>query len=76
MIPCLQCFICRQWSSDVSRVLEPTKDVQLCLPCYVDVLEVRQARGGLHGLDREKQGQEPVPGDASPSPFRQLELFD
>jgi len=38
----LQCFICREWSGTVSRCFN---EVHLCLPCYVDVLEVRQARG-------------------------------
>lgn len=43
----------------------------LCLACYVDVLELRQARGA-----------EPVGGglgegpDPSPSPLRPLDLFE
>lgn len=79
MVKCSQCFICRQWSSDVSGVLGPMKDVQLCLPCYVDVLEVRQARGVMGepwgGPKDSKAPQARGPGN-SPSPFRQLELFD
>jgi len=39
-----QCFVCREWSWDVSESIHGT---HLCLPCYVDVLEVRQERGGL-----------------------------
>ena len=39
-----QCFICRGFSWDVST-FRPLGDVELCLPCYVDVLEVRERRG-------------------------------
>ena len=37
----LQCFICREWSYLTSKSFE----AELCLPCYVDVLEIRQRRG-------------------------------
>jgi hypothetical protein len=75
-----QCFICREWSWDVSRVLR--KHVELCLPCYVDVLEVRQARGlmGEPLGGSQKVGlsnptpEATIPGQ-SPSPFTQLDLF-
>lgn len=79
----LQCFICREWSWDVSKVLR--KDVHLCLPCYVDVLEVKQARGSMGrelsdsretGVRRETEpGSEPATGSA-PSPYVQGDLFD
>lgn len=41
----LQCFICREWNWDVSRCFR--ESISLCMPCYVDVLEVRQARGAM-----------------------------
>ena len=78
-----QCFICREWSWDVCGSIRGTgglvQGVQLCLPCYVDVLEVKQARGvkgeelsaGLRGcapLGRAEPGN-------SPSPSRQMDLF-
>ncbi len=66
-----QCFICREWSWDVSRVLEPTRDISLCLPCYVDVLEVKKARG----LMGEQGSEATIPGK-SPSSFRQIDLFE
>jgi len=61
--------------------------VDLCLPCYVDVLEVRQARGVMGASSearhtpsaRERARPTPEsdgsPGN-SPSPFPQLDLFD
>ena len=69
-----QCFLCRQWSWDACDAFSGTT---LCLPCYVDVLEVRQARGVLQTPDpavptREGPGQEAN----HPSPFTQLDLFD
>lgn len=57
--------------------------VELCLPCYVDVLEVRQARGVMVDrrpeLEGEADRQPSAPGNSpspSPSLFRQLDLFD
>ncbi len=64
-----QCFICRAWSWDVSKIIG--KGVALCLTCYVDVLEVRQARGS----DDQTAGREAQEAGA-PEPFPQLELFD
>ena len=79
-----QCFICRVWSWDVCS---SNLNVELCLPCYVDILEVRQARGVMgeakntlpdsNGDDRGARAQ-PEPGN-SPSPFDlfpQIDLFD
>jgi len=77
--PYSQCLICRVWSWDACNSFD---GATLCLPCYVDVLEVRQDR-----LERGAMG-EPVGGPknskapqanitgSSLSPFRQLELFD
>ncbi len=69
-----QCFICREWGWDVSNV----KEVPLCMPCYVDVLEVRQARGVM-GEPARQEGDPPAttPGNF-PSPFapQTLDLFD
>ena len=72
-----QCFVCRLWTWDVCRPAIGTVGADLCLPCYVDVLEVRQARG-LMGV--QDSGNDPAlsqdrPGK-SPSPFKQLDLFD
>jgi len=70
---CSQCFICREWSWNVSRCFG--QGVELCLSCYVDVLEVRQARGVM---GREVLSQQPsteLPGNC-PSPFQQMDLFD
>jgi len=69
-----KCFICREWSWDVSKSFD---GVPLCLPCYVDVLEVRQARGAMV----ESQGPRLVADEAkstgrSPSPFLQMDLFN
>ncbi len=64
-----QCFICREWSWSVSKIIGA--GVTLCLPCYVDVLEVRQARGRVD----ETAGREAQEA-ADPSPFPQIELFD
>jgi len=70
-----QCFICREWSWEVSKAF--SQSVSLCLPCYVDVLEVRQARGELGRaepmVDRLREGpDQPEP----PSPLVQLDLFN
>ena len=60
-----------------------TMGADLCLPCYVDVLEVRQARGvmgkGQSGRAALPTGNPPEDAHAtgnSPSPFLQLDLFD
>jgi len=75
----LQCFVCRDWSWSVSRILNGT---HLCLPCYVDVLEVRQARGSMGepagesaeaGLSNSAP-EANTPGSA-PSPHVQLDMF-
>jgi len=71
------CWICREWSSVVSNV----QGVPLCIPCYVDVLEIRQKRQEK-GLRAEPEvatlGDGPhrsaVPSTAEP--FRQLDFFD
>jgi len=70
-----QCFICREWSGFTSKSYE----VELCLPCYVDILEIRQARGVMaegqdaDGDDRVQPGSGNSP---SPSDSSQLGLFD
>jgi len=75
-----QCFICREFGWDVCRAWN---GVQLCLPCYVDCLEVRERRGASvegdrRAIDREAMScgplQEPLPRPATP--WRQLDLFD
>jgi len=72
-----QCFICRQWSWEVTGAFERPR-VQLCLPCYVDVLEVRQARGAMTPAEPavELLGEGPDKPGPSPSPYRQLDMFD
>jgi len=72
-----QCFICREWSWDACDAFSGTT---LCLPCYVDVLEVRQARGVMGkensgGLGPDA-GEPRASTGNSPSPFPQLDLFD
>ncbi len=67
-----QCFICRQWSWDACGAFKGTT---LCLPCYVDVLEVKQARGVMGEPRSDGPRPATTPGN-SLSPFRQLELFD
>jgi len=69
----LRCFICREWSWDVSKSFE---GVPMCLPCYVDVLEVRQARGVMVEPARQEGGPPAKITGNSPSPYRQLELFE
>jgi len=70
-----QCFVCREWSWDACDAFRGTT---LCLPCYVDVLEVRQARGAMGepagGPKNSKASEANITG-RSPSPFRQLDLF-
>jgi len=70
-----QCFVCREWSGTVSRCFS---DVHLCLPCYVDVLEVRQARGcddQSQSLTKPKLREGP---DQRPDPLHpgQLDMFN
>lgn len=80
-MPYDQCFICRVWSWDACNSFD---GATLCLPCYVDVLEMRQDRlertGGVMGGGNEKDrdavhGPTELPGNSPPS-FRQLDLFD
>lgn len=70
-----QCFICRQWSHMGSK---STMDVWLCLPCYVDVLQVREKRGGQIIPEPEggPLGEGPDQGEPRPSPYTQGELFE
>lgn len=85
-MPVRQCFICREFSWDVCVAWGLT---DLCLPCYVDVLEVREHRGAMPGPDAEvlvlgggkaeRSEQEPRgrPGKpVPPSDPRQIEMFD
>jgi len=82
MSSCLQCFICRQWTWDVCET--NNWHVPLCLPCYVDVLEVRQARGvmgaplgGIQNVTSSDVIPEATKPGNSPSLFgRQIEMFD
>ena len=78
-----QCFLCREWSWSVCGSTPGVVGVELCLPCYVDVLEVKQARGvmaPLGGRTPAHPVENPVTGGEkagnSPSPFHQLDLFD
>ena len=67
-----QCFICRQWSWDASKAFD---GVRLCLPCYVDVLEVRQARGELWSAAPATDQLREGPDEREPpSPFVQTEI--
>jgi len=57
------------------------KGTDLCLPCYVDVIEVRQARGvmGDAGGPVRPESMSPAPekpGNSPSLPFKQLDLFD
>ena len=72
-----QCFMCRAWTWTVCKPAAGVIGVELCLPCYVDVLEVRQARGvmGVQDSGNDPALSEDRPG-CSPSPFPQLDLFD
>jgi len=77
-----QCFICREWSWGVSKCFNGW--TELCLPCYVDVMEVRQRRGGSMGepvVTAGKGGntatpeEATIPGSApSPDPL-QVNMF-
>lgn len=75
-----QCFLCREWSWSVCRAVRDR--TLLCLPCYVDVLEMRQARGVIGegktlpaGTPDAEMDKSSEPGN-SPSPLSQLEMFD
>jgi len=75
-----QCFLCREWSWSVCGSTPGVIGVELCLPCYVDVLEVRQARG-LMAEPRKDFGKndprlEANTAGQSPSSFPQLDLFE
>jgi len=66
---CFQCFLCREWGWDVSKAF----DTDLCLPCYVDVLEVRQSRlelqrRGVLGSEPETEPLREGP-DENPDPM-------
>jgi len=66
-----QCFICREWSWEVSRCWS---GVRLCVLCYVDVLEVRQRRGAVAEPAVAQLGEGP---DGQPPPdLTQKELFE
>lgn len=68
--PFLQCFICRQWSYLTSKSFES----ELCLPCYVDILEIRQRRGAV----TEPKDDAPLgegPDESAVPRYAQLELF-
>ena len=69
-----QCFLCREWGWDASRCLDR---VMLCLPCYVDVLEVRQARGELgNTAPKVDEVLREGPDQCEPPlPYAQLDMF-
>jgi len=71
-----QCFICREWSYDAQLNVE-MRGARLCLPCYVDVLEVKQARGELRKtepvVDQLREGPDQ---SEPPSSYFQLDFFD
>jgi len=78
--PYSQCWMCRVWSWDACNSFD---GATLCLPCYVDVLEMSQEKQAARGvMGEQSEGsrgwdiaeQEDDPGN-SPSPFRQLDLF-
>jgi len=75
-----QCFICRQWSYLVCKSGSMHPRSNLCLPCYVDVLEVRQNRGGMSvpgelPANDVRQGGTSSDGKA-PGAGDQLTMFD
>ena len=69
--PFLQCYICREWTSLTSKAFE----TELCLPCYVDILEIRERRGAKTDPEVDVPiGEGP---DKSVAPlYSQLEMFD
>ena len=78
-----QCFVCRAWTWTVCKPAAGVIGAELCLPCYVDVLEVRQNRGELgRKVEQTAEREVPVPRErpgprTNPSDlFRQLDLFD
>lgn len=79
--PFLQCFICREWSYLTKCEFE----AELCLPCYVDVLEIRQRRGATAVPNEDAAFREgpdqPEPlathqNQMEPLATRQIEMFD
>jgi len=74
-----QCFICREWGWDVSRPTARYVGVDLCLPCYVDILEVKQGRGLMVTEDSTRLGGDDRGAGAesgkSPSPYQQVDMF-
>lgn len=74
-----KCFICLEWGWDVHTAFE----ADLCLPCYVDVLEVRQRRGVLGSEPvvaplREGPDKNPHPTwrPGLPLPYFQIDMFE
>jgi len=84
-----RCFICGEWSWDVCAYrpgsLPGFGGADLCLPCYMDVLvlgQAREARGVMGAETRFTSSaraftpeSDELPGN-SPSPYVQLDLFD
>jgi len=72
---CLRCFMCGAYTWTVTRALQ-WSNVELCLPCYVDVLEERQEKGASAVPVVEKLREGP---DQQVRPLRfgeQMDLFD
>jgi len=69
--PFLQCFICREWS----YLMRTEFSAELCLPCYVDVLEIRQRRGAKTVPKKDATLRE-GPDQSEPLAHRQIEMFD
>jgi len=69
-----KCFICREWGWDVQVVLN-FDGVHLCMPCYVDVLQVRQGRGAPSEPDGDVLREGPDQSEA-PAPLPQLDMFE
>lgn len=78
-MPYSQCWICREWSWDVTKAIGI--GTELCLPCYVDCLEVKQERrerlgeGGKTEREQRPSGERPAKS-VPPDPFPQIEMFD
>jgi len=68
--PFLQCFICREWSYLTKSEFE----AELCLPCYVDILEIRQKRGATTVPEEDAPLGE-GPDQSEPLAYRQIEMF-
>jgi len=69
--PFLQCFICRQWN----YLMKTEFEAELCLPCYVDVLEIRQRRGAT-AVPKKVAALREGPDQPEPLANRQIEMFD